>query len=453
MKTRIISEYTFLVCCFLFHFHLQAMAQEKHHITLENAIELALQNNHLLNVKKMQVEEKKQKVNEDKVKFLPSVILGGSYQYNSNLPGLTLTQGMFGQLPYGGVIIPLPAADEVIRMGNHDIYNAGVTVYQPVTQLGKINAGVKVSATELQLIKTEETKAVVQIKLSVEKLYYGLLITGKQIEEAEIKVALAKSKLSDIESAVSAGKSTGSNRYGLAASAADEEQNLLKLKIQYDDYASDLKQLTGLDPALDLVPEPVSPDSLIMPALPADSSVVPAGSKNNDIKIASLLITKAGYSIRASQFSYLPDIGILGGYSYQHGTIIYPKNNMFIGASLRWNLQDVMTNRTVQLQRIYARKQAEENLANTRDQVGKETAKACRKIKQSEELIKVASKVVDYRREDLKIQTDRRNSGLNLESDLLAAKAALAKAEADYFAAQMNYKIALSELQVLTGDY
>ena len=68
-------------------------------------------------------------------------------------------------------------------------------------------------------------------------------------------------------------------------------------------------------------------------------------------------------------------------------------------------------------------------------------------------VIHVAEKVVEYRRADLKIQSDRHISGLNLESDLLSAKAAMAKAESDLYAAQYNYRIALSELKILTGDY
>ncbi len=436
-----------------FAFQLQLASQVTTSLTLSQAEDLALQKNHLLNVRRLQVEEKQQKVNEDKVKFLPSVIVGGSYQYNTNLPGLTLEKGMFGQLPYGTLTIPLPAKDEVLQIGNHNLYNAGVAVYQPVTQIGKINAGLNVTRTELQITKTEEAKAAVIVRQSVEKLYYGLLILQKQIEEAEIKVELAKSKLGDVESAVSAGKTTESNMYGLAASAADEEQNLLKLKIQFDDYASDLKQLSGLDPAQEIKIEPVPADSMVFNMAGIDTSFTAASQKNNDLKMASLANTKADYSVRASKFSYLPDVGILGGYSYQNGTVIYPKNNTYIGASLKWNLQDMLTNRTVQRQRVYVKKQAEENLENAREQVRKDITKACRKVKQAEELIKVAAKVVDYRREDLKIQSDRRISGLNLESDFLTAKASMAKAEADYFAAQMNYRIAVSDLQILTGNY
>jgi outer membrane protein len=453
VKTRIIIRIGTSILYLAFAFQLQLSAQNSLSLTLDNAVDLALQNNHLLNVKKLQANEKQQKVNEDRIKFLPTVIIGGSYQYNTNLPRLVLEQGQFGQLPFGGISIPLPATDEVIQMGNHNIYNAGVTVYQPLSQLGKISAGFRVSKTELQIVQAEEAKSTQMIRQSVEKLFYGLLIFGKQKEEAEIKVALAKSKLNDIENAVSAGKTVESNRYGLAAAVADEEQNLLKLKIQFDDYASDLKQIAGIDPSKDIAPEPVSSDNFIVDPGPVDTLMNAAASNNNDLKIASLSTSKAGYSIKASQFSYLPEVGILGGYTYQEGSVIYPKNNTFIGASLKWNLQELLSNRTIQGQRTFLKKQAEENLANAREQVNKDIAKAYRKLKQSEELIKVASKVVDYRREDLKIQSDRRNSGLNLESDLLTAKAAMAKAESDLFAAQLNYRIALSELKILSGNY
>lgn len=422
-------------------------------LSLDAAIDLALQNNHLLNVREYQVEEKQEKVNEDKVKFLPTVAIGGSYQYNTNLPSITVQQGMFGTLPFSGVFYPLPPIDEIIEVGKHNVYNAGVTFYQPVSQIGKINAGVQISKAELQIARTEKLKVAFQIKQAVEKLYFGLLILKKQIEEAEIKLILAKTKLHDVESAVTAGRTTESNILGLSASAADEEQNLLKLKIQYDDYEADLVQLTGIDPAaaIELLPVPADNFRVDLPAV--DTSINESGLKNNDLIMASLNKTKADYSIKASKFSYLPDLGILGGYTYQEGSEIYPKNNAYIGASLKWNLQDILSNRTVQKQRTFIRKQAEENLANTKEQVSKDIIKSYRKLKQSEELIKVAGKVVEYRSEDLKIKNNARIAGLNLESDLLAAKAAMAKAESDYFAAQLNYRIALSELKILTGSY
>ncbi len=453
MQTKLFLNITAAIGVLALTAQTQLTAQNVKVLKLEDAIDLALQNNHLLNVRKYQTEEKQAKVIEDRVKFLPTVAIGGLYQYNTNLPSITVQQGMFGMLPFSGVYYPLPPVDEIIEVGKHNVYNAGVTFYQPVSQIGKINAGVQFSKVELQIAQTEESRAKFQVKQAAEKLYFGLLILTKQMEEAEIKVELAKTKLHDVESVVAAGKTTESSIYGLSASAADEEQNLLKLKIQYDDYAADLIQLTGLDPSLALELQPVPTDDFRADLAEIDTSVIDSGTKNNDLKMASLNKTKAGYSIKASKFAYLPDLGILGGYTYQEGSDIYPKNNTFIGASLKWNLQDVLSNRTVQKQRTLIMKQAEENLANTKEQVSRDIAKAYRKLKQAVELINVAGKVVDYRKADLKIQTDKHTSGLNLGADLLSAKASMAKAESDYYAAQMNYRIALSELKILTGNY
>lgn len=453
MRTKIFSGRLIVIAGILTSVNAAMPAQEVKSLTLETAVELALQNNHLLNIRKLQVEEKQQKINEDRVKYFPVIGLGGSYQYNTRLPELVIEQGRFGGLPLGGTIIPLPAIDERFDLGQHNVYNAGVTFYQPVTQLGRINAGVNYSKTEMHIAETEELRAVMQVKQVVEKLFFGLLITGKQIEEAELKLSLAVTKLHDGESALAAGKITESGTIGLSAAAADEEQNLLRLRMQYDDYVSDLVQLTGLNPGERLLPEPVAHEDFQESIAAIDTSLSRASEGNNDLRIAMLNKTRADYSIRASRYSYLPDVGILGGYTYQEGTDIYPKNNAYIGASLKWNLNDAFANRMIQRQRMYLKQQAEENLLNTKEQVNRDIAKAYRRLIQSGGLIKVAVKAVEYRKADLKIVSDRRKSGLNMESDLLAAKAAMAKAEADLFAAQLNYRIALSELKILTGIF
>lgn len=169
------------------------------------------------------------------------------------------------------------------------------------------------------------------------------------------------------------------------------------------------------------------------------SLVQEARQGNNDLKTASLYKTKAEYAIDASQYGYLPDFGIISGDAYQEGNALYPENNAFIGVSFKWNIQDIFANTYVQRQRISMKKQAEENLADLQEQVNTDIEKTRRKLTQSTKLITVANKVLAFRREDLKIQTDRRHAGLNLEADL--------------FAAQLNYRTALTDLKILTGNF
>lgn len=438
------------IVAFLLLCSLPVTAQETTGVTLEEATLMALQNNHLLRVRKYQADEKKQKMAEDRIKFFPVVAAAGNYQYNSNLPSLTLSQGSFGQIPLGAALIQFPPVDYRLEMGKHDIYNAGVQYYQPLSQLPEINTGLKISAVDYQIASIEEKKAEQLLKSSVEKLFYGMLIVGKQVEEAELRFEMANARLDEIATAVASGKAMESNRLGLEASAASEKQNILKLKMQYDDLADDLQHVTGSRQKIE--PAELSTNNNDYFVNQADTAFHGI-ENNNDLKIAALTSEKARLSVRAGKYSYLPDIGLTGGYTYQDGNLLYPANNTFFGASVKWNLQDLLLNRTIIRQRTFARQQAEENLANAKEQLSIDLGKSLRKLSQSAELIKVSALVVKYRNEELRLQEEKKNNGLCLYSELLSARAAMAKAESDYFSAKLNYRIAMSDLLIITGSY
>ncbi|MGX5857549.1 TolC family protein [Dyadobacter jiangsuensis] len=426
-----------------------AYAQQAQPLTLEQAVEMALQNNHLLNVRKLQVAEKEAKVAEDAIKRYPVASVSSSYQYNANLGQLVIEQGSFGALPLGGTTIALPNEEKTFPLGKHHNFNAGVTLYQPITQLGKIRTGIEVAKTDAELARHEQSRASLQIRQAIEKLYYGLLITQKQQEEANAKIKLAQMRLYDVESALLSGKTIDVNKAGLQANIADEEQNLLKLRIQTEDYTADLKQLTGIETdSVTLAPVP----NMATGTGTLDSYLSNAATSNNDIKIASLTEIKTQKAIRAAEQGNLPDIGLVAGYSYQTGNLLFPNNNPFVGAQFKWNIQDLVANKQVIRQRHFLSQQARENLLNTQNQVKNDVSKTHRKLTQATALIAVAEKAVKYRTEELKVQSDKQASGLNLEADILNTRSLLAKAEADLLAAQLNYRLAQSDLQRLAGE-
>lgn len=431
-------------------------------LNLHQIQELAIKNNRYLKIKQLQVNEKQQKINEDKVKFFPIVNIGGNYQYNTNSSELTIEKGSFGTLPLmvqlqtgslTTVNVDLPAENKTFEMGEHNNYNASVTLYQPISQLPKIATGVNISKTELAITKAEQSKVIMQIKQVAEKLYYGLLILQKQKEEADLKILLARNKLKDVESAVIASKTTYSSQAGLNAQLADEENNLQKINIQIDDYISDLKRLIDMHESSDLQIDSISFAEFEKSTLSFDSVASMAMIDNIDLKIAGLTVTKANNAVKASRLSYLPDLGLFGGYTYQKGNLLYPENNTFVGVSLKWNIQDMVSNCFTNNQRHLQKKQAYESYVNTKEQLNSDLYKTYRRLNQALEIIKVAQKVIDYRREDMRIQCEKHLSGLNIETDYLQTKAALAKAEADYFASQLNYRLTLTDLQILTGRY
>ena len=154
--------------------------------------------------------------------------------------------------------------------------------------------------------------------------------------------------------------------------------------------------------------------------------------------------------IKAAKLSYLPDLGVFAGYTYQEGNSIMPKSNPYAGASLKWNIHDIFSNKQVLSQRQYVQEQAEANEKYTKEQTAVSIEKAYRKMKQAEELIGVVNKAVDYRKAELRLKNDKKQTGIAKPIEVLETEAALAKSEADLYAAIMNYKIALAELKMLT---
>ena len=69
-------------------FSVSAFSQET--LTLQKAIESAQQNNRGIQIKNLQKKEKLEKIEQDKIKRLPSVTINSTYQYNVNTGQLTI---------------------------------------------------------------------------------------------------------------------------------------------------------------------------------------------------------------------------------------------------------------------------------------------------------------------------------------------------------------------------
>jgi outer membrane protein TolC len=336
-----------------------------------------------------------------------------------------------------------------MQLGQHNTYNAAGLLYQPITEQGKIRTGINISKTDVLISEKEKNKIAQQIRQSVERLFYGLLINEKQKVEALSKLEAAKIKLHDVESALLAEKTINVDKAGLLANIAEQEQTILQLNIQAQDYMDDLKQITGLT-AHNLFLKNVDILKSVTPSLEQSRSV--AFVNNLDINIANLNQKKADLGIKAARQNYLPDVGLVGGYLYQTGNGVFPNNNPFAGINFRWNIQNVVANKHVVAQRELLSKQANESLANTREQLNTDLDKSYNKITQIINLIAVAQKAAYYRKEELKIQLDKSASGLNTKVDVLNAQSSLAKSESDLYAAQLSYRLAVSDLKILEGN-
>jgi outer membrane protein TolC len=88
--------------------------------------------------------------------------------------------------------IPLPIEDKYLQLGQHNTFNAAAVIYQPITQQGKIHTAINISKTDVLITEKEQKKVAQQIRQSVERLYYGLLINQKQKKKQKAILKLRK---------------------------------------------------------------------------------------------------------------------------------------------------------------------------------------------------------------------------------------------------------------------
>ncbi|MDI9859391.1 TolC family protein [Flectobacillus roseus] len=446
MKLNIKSKILLLLVLLMNAFGLKA--QSKQAYSLQQLIESAMKTNQLLTIKDWQILEKKSKLREDNIRKYPAASLDGNYQYNFKLAELSIPAGVLGSVTTNtGTEQLLPQESSKFTLGERHTYGMGLSVYQPISQQGKIKTGLDLNRLDIRLTEKEKLKASQQLRLSIKKLYYGVLIVQKKTEESKAKLALAKAKLYDAEGALNAGKIISTSIAGLQASIAEEEQNSMKLTMQVQDYLSDLSYLSNIKTDSLIINDTVlrSESLKVLDEYKADAAA------NPDLQIAEITKEKALLGVKAVQQSNIPDVGAVAGYSYQYGNPILPTVNFFVGLNLKWNLQDLFTNKEVMNQRTFQVKQAEENISYLKNQLNSEVEKAWRKVNQSKILIGVAQKVVKYRNNALKEQQDKSASGMNINTEMLEAQAQLAQAEADLYAADLSYLVAVAELNNLIG--
>ena len=432
----------------LFSLGITSVQAQTSNINLQMVTDSTLHHNHLLAIRDLQEQEMQAKVSESKVKYFPKVTAMAGYTYLKNLPTLTIPQGALGTIPTSAANLYLPEANTTYTLGNNNMLNAGVLAYQPISQLFLINSSVKVSTIEREIATEEKKRAITQLKEGVEKVYFGLLITQKQKEAAEIKIQLAQQKLKQAEDALSAGKIIDINTAGLMASLAENEQELLKLENQFDAYKNDLSNLSGIALNDNIRLEDVEVNPELLGEMNSFTSQL---EKNPDIQLARLTAQKASLGVQASKRSFIPDLGIVGGYAYQTGMDLLPENNPFVGLSLSWDVQGVFTDSYKLQQRKLQQQQSVEKLKDTEEKMANEIEQAYKETHQAIRLIEVAEKVVHYRKEAFKLEEDRKRAGLNTDTDWFQAKADLTKAEADLYGAYLGYRNALLHLKTLIG--
>ena len=415
-------------------------------LSLPEAVDLALQQNTALKISRAKILESRQRIASATADYFPRLVNETSYMKVSDEQLVTIPAGGLGNIPGLG---PFPVQATSINQGSDSLMLFNTTLSQPLTQMFKIHQANKIAETDYQISESDAKKTEHEIIFGVHQIYYSLLIAQKQKEAAQAALSAAQEGLRESEDGFRTGNLLDVAVTGSRTQLLQSRQALLSADIQIADLTSDLNDLLGLPLDTELVPEGITDASPALQPLPY--YLQEALSLNPELQAAKDSVSKAGHAVNAALDEYIPDISLFARYTYQDGAPFIDHNVETFGAQMTWNIFDWGSRSGVVGQRRAQMTQAEENLKRTEQRLTVDISKAYRKLEQYRMMIDVTTEALSLHRENQRLSTNRLDAGSITEARYAESVAAVKKAEMDNLQAVLGYRLALAELDRLSG--
>ena len=427
-----------------------ALAQQTSpvHLTLDQAIDLALKQNHSIHLRSLSVDEMQSKKDEARSNYFPQLKASGSVLHVTELAGVKIPAGAFGNFSTTG---PVPSKPLFIDQGSATGYTGGVGLEQPITQLLRIHQANIAAKQDILVAQTQLDQTQDAIALQVRQIYYNILINQQKLQAAQEQLATAKVKADESRSDVQRGNALEVVILQSDASILQDQQQLLILKLQGEDLRRQLADIVGLPirTSFDLDSEP-NIQSLPMPT--RDKAVQQALDQNQEVRAARQTLEKAKAGLVAAKDAYIPNVTALSRYSYQSGIPLLVHNFGTFGFTLSYDLFDG-GHREAQVREARTQvRSAEVAIDKLQSEIEVQVQAAYDRIDELKQMVDVAEQAVKVRTEAARLSDRQFEQNAALNSSKSQAHADLSNATASLLEANMGLSLAEADLKRTIGQ-
>ena len=175
------------------------------HITLQEAVQLALRHNHDIRIAGYTVDEKQQAKQVAKSSYFPSIRNDSSFMHVTDTQLIQIKSGSLGIA--GGT--PIPSADAIINQGGKNFTTSGTQITQPLTTLLKIKQANDVAQAELRVSREKARLTGNDVALAVHQVYYDILIAQAHRSATEARIRASEDLQSERVEQVKFGSTLG----------------------------------------------------------------------------------------------------------------------------------------------------------------------------------------------------------------------------------------------------
>ena len=417
------------------------------HITLQEAVQLALKHNHDIRIAGYTVEEKQQAKQVAKSSYFPSIRNDSSFMRLTDTELIQIRAGGLGVA--GGT--PIPSVNSVINQGGRNLTTSGTQITQPLTTLLKIKQANDVAQAEVRTSREKAQLTGNDVALAVHQVYYSILIAQAHRSATEARIKASEDLQSERVEQVKFGSALEQELIDSRAQLLQATQEILTTNLQLSDLKLKLNDLTGmpLTTALDL--DPAVPELEV--TCRREECVASAEASHPEILAARAQVQEAEAGVRLARTDiWVPDVEAFARYSYQENVPFLARNFGTFGVHFGYDLFDSGRKKALLRERQAQLSQAKENQAKLTDAVELSVETAYNKLERTQQMLKVSEEVLALRAESNRVRQQELIRGAALNSQAHTATAQEYDAKALLLQSQMDYLQAHDELVNAMGS-
>jgi len=416
------------------------------HMTLQEAVQLALKHNHNIRIAGYTFEEKRQAKEFAKSSYFPSIRNDSSFMHLTDTQLVEINAGSLG-LSDGTAI---PPVNRILNQGGRSLTTSGTQITQPLTTLLKIKQANDVAQAEVKVSREKAQLTGNDVALAVHQVYYKILIAQAHRSATEARIKASEDLQSERIEQVKFGSTLEQDLIDSRAQFLQAKQELLTTDLQLSDLNLKLNDLIGLPltTALDLDPAVAQ----FQPTCLREECVRAATAAHPEILAARAQVEEAQAGARLAKTDiWVPDVEAFARYSYQNNVPFLARNFGTFGIHFGFDVFDSGRKKATLRGREAQLSQAKENLAKLTDEVELAVQTAYNKLDRTQQMLKVSEEVVALRSESNRVMQQRLLQGAALNSQAASATAQQYDAKALLLQSQLDFLQANDELRNAIG--
>ena len=404
------------------------LAPRAQELTMEQCRESALQYNKQRVAAARGTEAARYTLRSTRALFFPDFQVTGAAAYSTADGSLQIPGGLLpvmqplptGQLTPTGTVAYFPGVGLDYEVG--PVFTAGVQLKQPLYTGGKIRAGYGLAKCQLEAARLQEELTETEVIVAADRAYVQVVKAQEMTQVAQSYKALLEELLRNVQSAVKHGLKLSNDELKVQVKLNESELSLRK--------AENARRLAVMN-LCHVMGRPLDEKLTVSSVLPGVEEMVPAGDVSLSARPEHALLEKqteaAALQVKLNRSALLPQIGVVGAYSYMNGLEIN-NEKLFEGGNFSALLSVSIPlfhfgERTGKVKAAKAKlEQTRAEQAHLNEQMQLELSRACNTLDETRLEYQLAIRSLEQAEENRLLSEKSYRAGMETLSDVLEAQ-------------------------------